>query len=146
MVTGPRHQEPPFLQGLRPRLPFCSTGARVIIQNAISSLAVRDFASGLAWYEALLVRAPDSTPMSGVAEWKFPRGGWLQIYQQPDRAGSGSVTLSVNDLEEIVTHCESLGLDTSQRTSSTIVNTVLIVDPDGNQLIFAAAIDKTIAH
>jgi len=27
--------------------------------------------------------------MTNVAEWKFDRGGWLQVYQLPERAGGG---------------------------------------------------------
>jgi len=27
--------------------------------------------------------------MTKVAEWKFDRGGWLQVYQLPERAGGG---------------------------------------------------------
>ena len=37
--------------------------------------------------------------MPEVAEWKFARGGWLQVYQLPERAGSGSCTLAVSDIE-----------------------------------------------
>lgn len=50
------------------------------IDNAIASVAVKELRSAVPWYEALLGRAPDSTPMPEVAEWKFPRGGWLQVY------------------------------------------------------------------
>ena len=29
--------------------------------------------------------------MPEVAEWKFERGGWLQVYQLKERAGAGAV-------------------------------------------------------
>jgi len=87
------------------------------IENAIASVAVKDLRFAVAWYEALLGRAPDSTPMPEVAEWKFARGGWLQVYQLPERAGSGSCTLAVSDIEEIVTHVQRLGIDDSQRST-----------------------------
>ena len=69
------------------------------IENAIASIAVKDLRSAAAWYERLFGRAPNSTPMPEVAEWKFPRGGWLQVYQLPERAGAGSCTLAVDDIE-----------------------------------------------
>lgn len=116
------------------------------IDNAIASLAVKDFAAAIAWYEALFERSADSTPMSGVAEWKFRRGGWLQVYQLPERAGSGSVTLAVSDLDELVAHVEELGIDAGQKTASATVNTLTIADPDGNRLTFAEALDQSIAH
>lgn len=116
------------------------------IDNAIASLAVTNLASALKWYEALLGKAADSAPMPEVAEWKFPHGGWLQVYQLPERAGSGSCTLAVSDIEEVVAHVKKLGIDASQRSSSAQVKTLMIVDPDGNHIAFAEALDKTMAR
>ena len=116
------------------------------INNAIASLAVKDLSVAVEWYEALLERAADSRPMAEVAEWKFPHGGWLQVYQAPERAGNGSVTLAVSDLKGFVQRLEKLGIDTSQRTSSPKVKTVMIVDPDGNHVAFAEAFDPTMAR
>ena len=116
------------------------------IDNAIASVAVKDLRSALAWYEALLGRAPDSRPMPEVAEWKFPHGGWLQVYQLRERAGSGSVTLSVSNIEEVVAHVRKLGIDASQRSSGAKVKTLMIVDLDGNHVAFAETIDKTMAR
>jgi predicted enzyme related to lactoylglutathione lyase len=116
------------------------------IENAIASVAVEDLAAAVRWYRALLGRAPDSTPMPEVAEWRFPRGGWLQVYQLPERAGNGSVTLAVTDIDELTAHVGKLGIDTSQRTSSARVKTLMIVDPDGNHIAFAEAFDETMAR
>jgi predicted enzyme related to lactoylglutathione lyase len=116
------------------------------IDNAIASLAVKNLAWAVTWYEALLGRPADSTPMPEVAEWKFPRGGWLQVYQLPERAGSGSCTLAVSDIEEVVAHVERLGIDASQRSSGAQLRTLMIVDPDGNHIAFADALDKSMAR
>ena len=116
------------------------------IENAIASIAVKDLASAAAWYERLFGRAPNSTPMPEVAEWKFPRGGWLQVYQLPERAGAGSCTLAVDDIEELTAHLQSLGIDAGERSSGSQVRTVMITDPDGNHLAFAQAIDPTMAR
>ena len=115
------------------------------IDNAIASLAVRNLTAATAWYEALLGRAPDSMPMPEVAEWKFPRGGWLQIYELPERAGNGSVTLAVTQLDEVIGHVKTLGVDTSERTSGAKVRTLMIADPDGNHIALAEAVDNTMA-
>ena len=37
--------------------------------------------------------------MPEVAEWRFERGGWIQVFHDERRAGSSSVTLAVDDLE-----------------------------------------------
>ena len=116
------------------------------IENAIASLPVADLNAAVAWYEALLQRAPDSTPMPEVVEWKFPRGGWLQLYQLPERAGDGSVTLAVSDIEEVAAQVEKLGIGDAHRSASAKVKTLMIVDPDGNHIAFAEAIDATMAR
>jgi predicted enzyme related to lactoylglutathione lyase len=116
------------------------------IENAIASVAVKDLKSALAWYEGLLGRVADSTPMSEMAEWKFPRGGWLQVYQLPERAGSGSCTLAVSDIEELVAHVQKLGIDATQRSSGAKVKTLMIVDPEGNHIAFAEAVDRSMAR
>ena len=116
------------------------------IENAIASIAVKDLAAAVAWYQRLLGRAADSAPMPEVAEWKFPRGGWLQVYRVPERAGNGSVTLSVSNIDEVVAHVEKLGIDTRQRSSGAKVKTLMIVDPDGNHIAFAETVDRTMAR
>jgi predicted enzyme related to lactoylglutathione lyase len=116
------------------------------IDNVLASLAVKDLKAAIAWYEKLFGRPADSTPMPEVAEWKFARGGWLQVYQLPERAGGGSCTLAVSDIDKVVAHLRSLGIDANQRTSGAKVKTVMITDPDGNHLAFAEAIDQTIAR
>lgn len=116
------------------------------INNAIASVAVKDLKAASVWYEKLLGRPADSVPMPEVAEWKFERGGWLQVYQQPDRAGGGSCTLAVTDIADLTTHLRTLGIDTSDSNSGDMVKTVMITDPDGNHLAFAEAVDPTMAR
>lgn len=116
------------------------------IENAIASLAVQDFDRSVSWYEALFARGADSVPMPGVAEWRFPRGGWLQIYALPERSGRGSVTLAVADVEVIASHVASLGIDLGERTATDAVETVSIADPDGNSIVFAEAHDASMAR
>jgi len=114
------------------------------INNALASVAVKDLSSAVKWYETLFGRPADSRLMPGVAEWKFERGGWLQVYQLAERAGSGSFTLAVSSIEEQVAHLERLSINTKQRTSAEKVKTLMITDPDGNHIAFAEAIDPSL--
>ncbi len=116
------------------------------IKNALASIAVKDVNAAVQWYEKLLGKPPDSQPMPEVAEWKFERGGWLQVYQLPARAGAGSCTLAVSSIADQIAQLDALGIDTSQRSSGDKVKTVMIVDPDGNHLAFAEASDPTMAR
>ncbi|MBC8025970.1 MAG: VOC family protein [Steroidobacteraceae bacterium] len=115
------------------------------IINALASVAVKDVNSAAKWYEAIFGKAP-TRPMAEVAEWSFERGGWLQVYQLPERAGSGSFTLAVSNLEEEVARLQKLNIDVSHRTSSAKVRTLMITDPDGNHVAFAEAIDPNLAR
>lgn len=116
------------------------------IDNALASVAVNDLKAAVEWYEQLLGRPADSTPLPEVAEWRFERGGWLQVYELPERAGRGSFTLAVSDIKAVVAHAQELGIDTSNRTSGAIVKTLMITDPDGNHIAFAEALDKGLAR
>jgi len=84
--------------------------------------------------------------MPEVLEWKFHRGGWLQVYQLPERAGAGSFTLAVTDLDETVRTLNALGVEAGNIISSDRVKTVMIKDPDGNSIAFAQAFDPDMAR
>jgi predicted enzyme related to lactoylglutathione lyase len=117
-----------------------------MIQNVLASVAVKDLNAAVAWYQSVLGLPPDSTPMPEVAEWKFERGGWLQVYQLPERAGFGSFTLAVNDLRAEVRKMQALGVVTSQQSSGAKVKTLMITDPDDNHIAFAEALDQSMAR
>ena len=115
------------------------------IINALASVAVKDLGATVKWYEKILERRPDARPMPEVAEWKFEHGGGLQVYQLPERAGAGSVTLAVSRLSSTIAHLDKCGVDTRQRTSGDKVRTVMVTDPDGNHIAFAEALDAGMA-
>lgn len=116
------------------------------IKNAIASLAVRDMSASVEWYQRLFGRPADSLPMAELAEWKFERGGWLQIYQNAERAGLGSVTLAVSSLDEQVSDLEKAGLGAGRPMISEKVKVVMIKDPDGNSIAFAEALETSTAR
>ncbi|MBC7779209.1 MAG: VOC family protein [Proteobacteria bacterium] len=115
------------------------------ITNALASVAVKNLTTAAQWYEKVL-RRTGSKPMPELVEWVFERGGCLQVYQLPERAGSGSFTLAVSDLDEEVAHLATLGVDTSARTTGDKVKTLMITDPDGNHIAFEEASDPTLAR
>ena len=104
--------------------------------NALASVAARDLNAAVDWYQKVFERPPDSRPMPEVAEWKFDRGGWLQVYRLPERAGAGSFTLSVSGIEALASRMPALGIDTSQQTPRPKVKTLMITDVDGNHIAF----------
>lgn len=116
------------------------------IMNALASMPVTDLRAACGWYRRLLGRVADSTPMPQVAEWKFERGGWLQVYHSPERAGFGSVTLAVSSLDEQIAHLQEIGIEAGPPMISATVKVVMIKDPDGNSIALAEANNPHVAQ
>jgi len=109
------------------------------IQNALAGVAVNDLDKAVAWYSKLLGRDADQRPMPEVAEFAFPGGGWLQLFIDSKRAGNSSVTLAVDSLDSLLTALKSAGIRTTEPTRSDYVDTAILNDPDGNQIVLAQA-------
>lgn len=84
--------------------------------------------------------------MAELAEWKFEGGGWLQVYQLSERAGTCSFTLAVGSIDEQVARLDNMSVDTSERSSGATVKTLMITDPDGNHIAFAETTDPHMAQ
>ena len=112
------------------------------INNALASVAVKDIKAAVQWYEKVIGRPAISTLMPDLAEWKFPAGGWLQVYALPERAGSCSCTLAVSDIDLEAARLEKLGVATGAQAGEQ-VNVFMIKDPDGNSIAFAQAPEVT---
>ena len=114
------------------------------VANALASLAVFDLETAQPWYEQLL--GPGNRVMETVAEWQFPSGGGLQVYAGPERAGQGSCTLVVADVDAVVEHLHQTGLAPgAAAVSHDWVDPVMLRDPDGNSIAFAHAKDDSLA-
>jgi hypothetical protein len=114
------------------------------ITNALASVAVKDLSSAVKWYETLFGRPPDSRKEFSVAEWKFERGGWLQVYENVERAGYGTFTLVVSSLDEQIADLKTCGLDAGRQIIGEKVRVVMIKDQDGNSIAFAEAIEPSV--
>jgi predicted enzyme related to lactoylglutathione lyase len=120
-------------------------GGAMSISNALAGVAVKDLASSLPWYERLLDRSA-SRPMAEVGEFRFDRGGWLQVFQDEDRAGASSVTLTVTGLDRELEELKKKGISAQHGTSSKAVKTAIIKDPDGNQIVLAEPLTDRLAQ
>jgi hypothetical protein len=108
------------------------------ISNAFASVAVKDIKVAAQWYAKLIGRPADGLPMPDLVEWKFPSGGWLQVYALPERAGSCSCTLAIANTDVEAARLEKLGIDTGARMGEQ-TKVFMIKDPDGNSIAFAQA-------
>jgi hypothetical protein len=96
---------------------------------------VRDYAVAYPWWERLLGGPPSFTATATEAVWEVAPHRWLVVEERPERAGHGSVTLFVSDLDERVATIASRGIEPSEReTYGDGVRKVIYRDPDGNEI------------
>ena len=107
------------------------------IVNALAGIMVSDFTTAEAWYQQLLSRPADARPMEGLAEWKLADGGWIQVFQDTERAGLSSVTFLVSGLDAQLAELKAKGISIELTTTSDYVKTATVTDPAGNRVVFA---------
>jgi predicted enzyme related to lactoylglutathione lyase len=107
------------------------------ISNVLAGIAVDDLSEVLDFYQMLFGRPADARPMSEVAEWKLPGGGWVQVFTDADRAGAGTLTLVVDELAPELARLDLLGLKPVSKAMGDFFKTAKFRDPDGNQIIFS---------
>jgi predicted enzyme related to lactoylglutathione lyase len=115
------------------------------ITNSLASVAVKDIEAAAQWYAKVIGRPADSSPMPELAEWKFPSGGWLQVYALPERAGSCSCTFAVSSIEAEAGRLEKLGITAGAQMGEQ-VKVFMVKDPDGNSIAFAQSPDEAATH
>lgn len=107
------------------------------IQHVLAVAPVRDLGEASEWYERLLGRAPDNRPMDTLVEWQVVPGGWLQVFEDPKRAGNTSVNFAVDDLDAHITEIGSRGIECEPvQGASKGVRLSSVADPDGNRVTF----------
>jgi len=105
------------------------------INTVMAQLIVTDLGQSVDFYSALFERPPDATPMDGLCEWHFGGGGAVQVYQEPERAGSSGVTLNMSDLDVAVGALDRAGIDHDPILDADYVRIVQLNDPDNNRIV-----------
>jgi hypothetical protein len=83
--------------------------------------------------------------MPEVVEWQFEGGGGLQVYAAPERAGHESCTLVVDDIDDVGQRLQAFGVaPDAEPVRHEHVDTIMVRDPDGNSIAFAAPKDATL--
>ena len=106
-----------------------------MIDHVLAVSAVTDIGVARSWYERLLGRPPTNEPMPTLVEWRVTASGWLQVFVDPERAGSGFVNFAVDDLEGFRADLIDRGLAPGPVvTADKGVQLSSIDDPDGNRI------------
>ena len=75
-----------------------------------AGLPVSDRARSIAWFAQLLGAEPSFFPNDTEAVWELLDHGYLYVDVRPEHAGSGMVTLFVDDFEENLPPAIELGM------------------------------------
>lgn len=105
-----------------------------MIEHVLGVVAARDFAISHAWYQRLFDNPATNVPMPGsLVEWRVTDTGWLQVFHDPERAGTGLVNFAVDDLDQHVAELRQRGIGTGEIIEvDKGVRLCTITDPDRN--------------
>lgn len=105
------------------------------VTKVLSVVPVADFETSIAWYERLLGRPADARPMPGLADWHLTDTAWVQVYRDPDHAGSTALNFAVDELSAHTTELAARGITLGEVTT-TDKNAKLasVTDPAGNTI------------
>ena len=107
------------------------------IDHVLAVVPVSDIQVAQQWYGALVGRPEDNHPMNTLVEWRITNNGWVQVFHDPERAGSTLLNFAVDDLESQAAELAVRGLVLDEiQTANKGVRTASINDPDGNRITF----------
>ena len=106
------------------------------INAVLAVVPVAGFDEACDWYTSYFGRPDDQRPMDSLAEWHLLDTGIVQVFHDPDKAGSTVVNFFVDDLDERVARLAASNIATTEPlvVASGRQRLVTCTDPDGNQL------------
>ena len=106
------------------------------IAKVYANLSCRDLSASTRWFAVLFGRDHDTAPMDGLHEWDCGSGG-LQLYEKPEHAGAGTLTLIVDEIAGERGRLEEAGLVTAELEAADYTTIMRLRDPDGNLVVLA---------
>ena len=111
-----------------------SESERADIDRIFAHVSCHDLSTSAAWYATLFGRAHDDAPMYGLYEWHLGRSG-LQLFQDPEKAGSSTVTVYTADLERAQKRLVAEGFKAREPEMGNHQRLIRMTDPDGNLVV-----------
>ena len=108
----------------------------VAVTHTFAGLPVADYTAAYDWYVRLLGRAADMFPHEGEAVWRLTPTASIYVVQDSGRAGSGLVTLALDDLDAHERRLNAAGLVVTEHAGGASPRRVVVKDADGNTLTF----------
>jgi hypothetical protein len=107
------------------------------IEKVFAHISCSNLESSIPWFTRLFGRAPDESPMEGLAEWHQNNQAGFQLFQDPKNAGHATMTLGVSDLGSERSRLAQFKLQPGPIEEADYVNIVRIRDPDQNLIVLA---------
>ncbi|OBB58248.1 glyoxalase [Mycobacterium sp. 852013-51886_SCH5428379] len=105
------------------------------IDHLLAVVPVSDIDAARRWYSRLFGRDADNNPMPTLVEWQVVPGGWVQVFHDSERAGSGLLNVAVDDLDAHLEQVRARGVEAGPVTDAAKgVRLSTLTDPDGNTL------------
>ncbi len=108
----------------------------VELTHVFAGIAVSDFDAAHGWYVLLFGRAPDMLPHDGEAVWRLTGSSSVYVVGDVERAGSGLLTLAVDDLDRLADRLRADGLAFTWESGGDAPLRLVISDDDGNRIAF----------
>jgi catechol 2,3-dioxygenase-like lactoylglutathione lyase family enzyme len=111
-------------------------GDGMTITRLLTQMTVADSAQSEPWYTRLFGRDPDARPMPGLLEWHPTDSFGVQVWGEPDRAGTSCMVLDESDLDGLAARLDQAGVHHEAVQDATTVRVLRVQDPDGNRIVF----------
>jgi len=109
----------------------------VPIEKVFAHVSCSSLEHSIPWFTHLFGRAPDESPMTGLAEWHQNNKAAFQLFQDPKNAGHSTMTLGVSDLASEQARLSNLKLRPGAIEEADYVKIVRLRDPDRNLIVLA---------
>lgn len=104
-------------------------------EHVLAVVPVSDIDAAKTWYGKLFGRPADNNPMPPLVEWQVVPGGWVQVFVDETRAGSGLLNFAVDDLAAARADAAEQGLSPGEIEGvHKGVEIATLTDPDGNTI------------
>ena len=107
-----------------------------MITYAFAGLPVAEYANAYEWYARVLGREADMFPHATEAVWRLTASGATYVVEDPARAGSGLLTIAVDDLGTVETRLQQERIAFTAMDSDQAPRRLVVEDVDGNRITF----------